>query len=198
MAKSSSAVTSVQVNNTEGPVYYNASSTIAVTYETDFNAAASGWIDLGYGSTDGAEIEQKADSSDKKVWGANLGTTYSNFKDTATIHAASYRSKNTLSVLFGADNVESNNGVIHVKVKSRQGTKGTFVIVGRDDDGNKMLWVYRGQTSPEVSYDLKEDDIISYDLKISGISQSDGTTSEMYISDPEYTAPSSTSAGAGK
>lgn len=193
MAKSSSAVTSVQVDNTEGPVYYNPSITIDVSYSTDFSAAGAGWLDIGYGSTDGAKIEQKADSKDKKVWGANLGTTYSNFKDTATIHAASYRSKNTLGVIFGAGNVDSTNGVIHVKVRSRQGTKGTFVIVGRDDDGNKMLWIYRGQTSPEVSYDLKEDDIISYDLTISGISQSDGTTSEMYLSDPDYVPAGSTS-----
>jgi len=187
MAKSSSAVTSVQVEGQEGPVYYNKDITANVSYDTDFSS--SEWLDLGYGSTDGASIEQKADSTDKKVWGSNLGTTYSNFKDTAVVHAASYRSKNTLSVLFGEGNVESTDGVIHVNVKSRQGTKGTFVIVGRDDDGGKMLWVYRGQTSPEVSYDLKEDDIISYDLLINGISQSNGSTSEMYLSDPEYVPP---------
>lgn len=187
MAKSSSAVTSVQVEGQEGPVYYNNDITANVSYDTDFSS--SEWIDLGYGSTDGASIEQKADSTDKKVWGSNLGTTYSNFKDTAVVHAASYRSKNTLSVLFGEGNVESTDGVIHVNVKSRQGTKGTFVIVGRDDDGGKMIWIYRGQTSPEVSYDLKEDDIISYDLLINGISQSNGSTSEMYLSDPDYVPP---------
>ena len=188
MAKTSSQVTSVQADNTDGLFFYNPNLTVSVTLDTDFTA--SDWVDLGYGSTDGASIEQKADSSDKKVWGANFGSTYSNFSDTATVKAASYRSKNAMKVVFGTDNVESKNGTLHVKVRGRQGTKGTFVISGRDDEGKKMLWVYRGQTSPEISYDLKEDDVIVYSLVIKGISQSDGTTSEMFMSDPEYVAPS--------
>lgn len=185
----SSAVTSVQAEYTDGLLYYNPSLTVEVTYDTDFKADKSGWLNFGYGSTDGASIEQSADSSDKKVWGANFGSVYSNFKDVATVKGASFRNKTTMGVLFGSNNATSEKGILHVKVKNRQGTKGTFVICGHDDEGNRMLWVYRGQTSPEISYDLKEDDVITYELKITGISQSDGTSSELYVSDPDYTPP---------
>lgn len=185
----SSAVTSVQAEYTDGLLYYNPSLTVKVAYDTDFKDSGSGWLNFGYGSTDGASIEQSADSNDKKVWGANFGAVYSNFKDIAKVKGASFRNATTMAVLFGSANAVSDKGILHVKVKNRQGTKGTFVICGHDDEGNRMLWVYRGQTSPEISYDLKEDDVITYELKITGISQSDGTSSELYVSDPDYTAP---------
>lgn len=183
MAKNAEVVTSAQVDNLSGPLFYNADLAADVTASTDFTGA--GWTDLGYGSTDGASIEQSADSSDRKVWGATLGSTYSNFKDVLTVHMASFLSTDLLKIVWGAANVTTDTqGVSTVKVKSRQGSKGTFVLSTKTDTGKPMLFVYRGQTDPNVSYDLTEDDIISYDLKITGIASDDGTTSTMILSTP--------------
>lgn len=177
MAKDVNHVTSVKGDNVKGPLLFNPSLTVEVTADTDFSA--EGWKKLGYGSTDGISVEQTADDSEKSVWGASLGTVYSNFKDQVTLHCASFMDPDMLSVVFGAENVSTTTGMTTIKVKPRQGTSGTFVIAAQSDAGKPMMWIYRGQTDPNVSYDASEGDIVTYDLVVTGISGEDGTTSTM-------------------
>ena len=186
MAKNVNHVTSAKGDNVKGPLLYNSSLDVEVTANTDFSA--DGWKKLGYGSTDGISVEQTADDTTKSVWGASLGTVYSNFRDQVTLHCASFMDPEMLSVVFGTENVstDAETGITTIKVKNRQGTQGTFVVAATADDGSPMLWVYRGQTDPNVSYDATEDDVITYDLVVTGISANDGTTSTMIF---KTTAP---------
>ena len=179
MAKSQNSVTSAQADNVTGPVLYNSTVT-EVTPTTNFTTG--GWKAIGYGSTDGISVEQKADDKDKTVWGSNLGTTYSNFKDVLTLHLASFADQDALGVIFGSDNVSTTaEGYTKVSVKSRQGTRGTFVVLAKTDDGRSMTWIYNGQTDPNVSYDATESDIITVELKVTGIADANGQTSYFFI-----------------
>lgn len=187
MAKNAGSVTSIQVDNADGPLYYNPDSTIAVTLATDFTTG--GWVDFGYGSVDGSSIKQTADSTAKKIWGGNLGTSYSNFKDVITISCASWKSSAAMGIVYGSSNVATDaSGVTTVSVRGRQGTKGTFVIKCKSDDGDPMLWVYRGQTSPNISVDLKDSDVATYDLEITGIEDATGVTSRFIFKDSSVPA----------
>ena len=177
MAKDINHVTSVKGDNVKGPLLFNPSLTVDVTDKTDFTTGE--WKKLGYGSTDGISVEQTADDTEKVVWGASLGTVYSNFSDKVTLHCASFMDPDMLGVVFGTENVTTQSGLTTIKVKPRQGTQGTFVIAAQSDAGKPMTWVYRGQTDPNVSYDASEGDIVTYDLVVTGISGEDGTTSTM-------------------
>lgn len=178
MAKSNFDVTSIKGDNSTGPLLFNPDTKVEVTLDTDFST--DGWVKFGYGSTDGISGETTADDSDKTVWGASLGKIYSNFQDTLTMHCASFVDEDVWKIIAGTENVTSDTKAITIKRKNTTVT-GTFVVVGKTDDGRKVMWIYRGQTSPAFSYDAGETDVITFDLTISGIAADDGTTSTMLI-----------------
>lgn len=198
MAKNVNHVTSAKGDNVRGPLLYNPSLDVEVTAATDFSTG--GWVKLGYGSTDGVSVEQTADDTTKSVWGASLGTVYSNFQDQITLHCASFMDPDMLGVVFGSGNVstDATTGMTTIKVKNRNGSQGTFVVAATADNGAPMMWVYRGQTDPNVSYDASEDDIITYDLTVTGISADDGTTSTMIFKTAEPVTKPSGDSGSGK
>lgn len=180
MAKIVDHVTSVKGDNARGPLLYNPDSNVAVTLDTDFSG--EGWKKLGYGSTDGVSVETAADDNEKSVWGLSLGKIYSNFTDTITLHVASLLDPDLWSVIAGTANVTTDaaTGVTTVK-RSLNITKGTFVIVGKTDAGKTVMWIYRGQVDPNISYDASESDVVTFDLAINAIADENGVTSTMLM-----------------
>lgn len=178
MAKIIDHVTSAKGDNTVGPLLFNKTMDVEVNATTDFSS--EGWVKLGYGSTDGISVETDADDADKNVWGASLGKIYSNFTDTLTLHCASFMDPDLWKVIAGEENVSADGGFTTIKRKNVS-IKGTFVVVAKSDAGKKMMWVYRGQVNPAFDYDATGDDVITFDLEVSGITADDGTTSTMIL-----------------
>lgn len=184
MAKIIDHVTSAKGDNTVGPLLYNKDVAITVDSTTSFDSG--GWLKLGYGSTDGISVSTEADDADKNVWGASLGKIYSNFTDTLTLHCASFMDPDLWKVIAGEENVTTDGSTGFTTIKRKNvSIKGTFVVVAKSDAGKKMMWVYRGQVNPAFDYDATQEDVITFDLEISGITADDGTTSTMILQTAE-------------
>lgn len=180
MAKIIDHVTSAKGDNEAGPLLYNKDSGITVDSTTDFSTG--GWLKLGYGSTDGISVSTEADDADKAVWGASLGKIYSNFTDTLTLHCASFMDPDLWKVIVGEENVSVDAAKGYTTIKRKNiSIKGTFVVVAKSDAGKRMMWVYRGQVNPAFDYDATQEDVITFDLEVSGIAADDGTTSTMIL-----------------
>lgn len=180
MAKVIDHVTSAKGDNSVGPLLFNKNLEVEVTPTTDFST--EGWVKLGYGSTDGVSVETDADDSDKNVWGASLGKIYSNFTDTLTLHCASFMDPDLWKIIAGEENVATGTPEGFTTIKRKNvSVRGTFVVVAKSDAGKKIMWVYRGQVNPAFDYDATGDDVVTFDLEISGIAADDGTTSTMIL-----------------
>ena len=78
------------------------------------------------------------------VWGAtNLGTTYTNFKDTLTARLASATDNDALKAVFGVNSIEALSGSvsgIRLNVRNRQPETGSWLFMMKTDDG-RSWWV---------------------------------------------------------
>lgn len=194
MAKIIDHVTSAKGDNELGPLLFNPDLSVPVSHDTDFST--DGWVKLGYGSTDGVSAETDADDTDKNVWGATLGTIYSNFTDTLTLHCASFMDPDLWKIIAGDSNVTTDAATGYTTIKRKNATvKGTFVVVAKSDAGKKIMWIYRGQTSPAFSYDATGDDVITFDLEVHGIAADDGTTSTLLLQTADPKPASNPSSG---
>lgn len=162
-------VTAGKGDTTLGPIWWKPG---ALEEDIDFSfdptsaeSIAAGWVKLGEGHTDGIDSAQEADGTDKMVWGAkNLGTTYTNFKDTLTARLASATDNDALKAVFGVNSIEALSGSvsgIRLNVRNRQPETGSWLFMMKTDDGRRW-WVVisNGQADINITRSMGDEDIV--------------------------------------
>lgn len=141
MAYNDLNVTSIKTDEASGPVWWNPNPRPGIDGFDYEPLAADGWVQIGDASTDGYSFEQSSDSNDKRVFGRNLGTLYSNFKDKLTIQLAATTDPDVLKVVYGSENVavDPTTKVITLSVRGRQPQAGALRIHAKTDDGRRVV-----------------------------------------------------------
>lgn len=147
--------------------------------------AIAGWVRLGESSTDGVSSEQSADQNDKLVWTKNLGSTYTNFKDTLTVRFASTLDADVLGFVFGKENIMAGQGFVRVKVGPRQPSIRSFAVFMRNDDGTgKFIFIKQAQPDLNLTRDFNEDGITIIETVLACLESDPETTHLEFILKP--------------
>lgn len=190
-------VTTGKANTLDGPIWWKKG---ALETEIDFSfdpssaaAKAEGWVRLGEGSTDGVESAQEMDANEKRVWSKNLGTTFTNFRDTLTVRLASATDSDALKAVVGVDNVTALTGAIsgiRVSFRNRQPEIGAWLIQMKTDDGrNWWIVVPNAQLDPNITRSMGDEDIVVMEATINALEDSTGETHYEYIEGNYDVAP---------
>lgn len=164
------------------------------TEELDFTLdpkTEPGWVQIGEASTEGIDVEQEADKIVKMVWGKkNLGANYSNFKDTVLVRHASSTDPDVLGVIYGKENISKVNGKIQLKVKNRQPSNGSLLVMAVTDDGRKnWIFIQKAQPDLNLSYTFGDEDIVIFEVTYDCLQTDDGTTHIQLIETPVAPEP---------
>lgn len=169
MAYNDRNVTSAQtVDEATGPIWVNLNPTGAPMGKNFDPEGVPGWVRVGDASTDGYELSRTSDSNDKRVFGRNLGTTFSNFKSTLKLTFAAATDADVLKLLFGASNVtvDPTSGDIVVNAKHvAPGAIAIYINMKTDDGRNVSVEAVRAQPSVELTSAWTEEDIVGYETE---------------------------------
>lgn len=177
-------VTTGKANTLDGPIWFKPGE---LEEEIDFSfdpssaeAQAEGWVRLGEGSTDGVESAQEMDSNEKRVWSKNLGTTFTNYRDTLVVRLASATDNDALKAVVGVNNVKALTGAvsgIRVSFRNRQPGIGAWLIQMKTDDGRDWWIVVRkGQVDPNITRSMGDEDIVVMETTVNALEDNTGET----------------------
>jgi hypothetical protein len=174
-------VTSSQADTAYGPLWAFDGVYTETVDETFDPSSIPGWLRLGQSSTDGVTSEQASDQTDKLVWTKNLGSTFTNFKDTLVVRFASTLDVDVLGFVFGKQNVTVSGNAVHVKVGPRQPAIRSFAVFMKSDDGSrKFIFIQKAQPDLNMTRDFNEDGITVIETTLACLESAPETTHEEF------------------
>lgn len=144
---------------------------------------ASTFTDLGYLSDDGLTDTIDKNFTDVTAWGGDRVLSVLTSQTESFKFAMLETTLDTLKVVYGADNVTDNSGVISVKHNAKGNDQFAFVFeIAMTGNRIKRIVVPSAVVTNLDDVEYKDGDAINYSIELAALPDADGNTAYEYIS----------------
>lgn len=167
--------------NISGSVYV---APLGSTLPTDATTALDSdvYTCLGYVSEDGLENENEMDVSAIKAWGGMIVyRSLNELTDNFNLKLIESENEEVLKVVYGSDNVSTENGVTHVEVKAEDPEELVWIFeLSLRNDMARRIVIADGAVTARETITYNDSDAVAYGITVSAYPDSNGKTHDEY------------------